>query len=285
MSTCQQVIAFNGDIQFRLLDLFNDRVNLAFVKAEGLPCGWALSTFSKMQQTEKFTESLTEKRVTDDEDSGDGENQLKPSAKKRMTIEEALASANSRRSRTQVSDYSKMKLKATELYGESTASDASGSDGSVSAPDASDFSDDDSTLRAAMKEELHDRNKQDAAKFLPDPEELRKLEEERTMDVDDVLRRLEEEGTRMEEDGPENEVESRPKRVQFDESENLQKQSSSKRSKPDPGEDADDDADASDVEDYDDSKDHSDEEFEATEAELANVVVKLHLFCRVITMH
>ncbi|KAL3920242.1 MAG: hypothetical protein SGILL_003359 [Bacillariaceae sp.] len=240
---------------------------------------------SLVQQTEKYTESLaaggdrnagindqsdTNGEASSDDDIGYGGKRGKTRKRRQqMTIEEALASEHSRKSKTQVLDYSKMKLKATEFYGESTASDASGSDGSFSAPDDSDESDDDSTLRAAMKEELQERDKQAATRFLPDPEELRKLHEEKTMDVDVVLQRLEKEGTLVveEEDGVERKVEARPKRVVFADDAIQRRILTRTGSNPDPGAEADDDGDASDVEDYDEAKDHSDEEFEAAEAD------------------
>jgi len=113
------------------------------------------------------------------------------------TIEEALASENRRKSKSRVVDYARMKLEATEFYGESTASDASDSDCSFSLPDESDQSDDDSTLRAAMEEEIQERiqlTRSTISKhvFSPDPNELRKLYEEQNMDVQQVIQRLKE---------------------------------------------------------------------------------------------
>ncbi|KAL3922931.1 MAG: hypothetical protein SGILL_001944 [Bacillariaceae sp.] len=257
-----------------------------------------------VQQTEKYTESLaahTAGDTTEDEDgsqsamdvdsetdgqstgdeSGAIRNQKRSKKRQRLTIEEALASEHKRKSKGRVIDYARMKLEATQFYGESTASDASGSDDSFSAPDDSDESDDDTTLRAAIEEELQERRRHKQGHtsnsgpneaFLPDPDELSKLHEERTMDIAQVLQRLEdeEEETPVDEDGGDVDKESgsRTKRVKFAEESSTRKISASFQStKPDPGEDADDDGDASDVEDYDEAKDHSDEEYEAGEVE------------------
>lgn len=256
-----------------------------------------------VQQTEKYTESLAVYTIgdttTDDDSESDGHSAIehdsemdaqstgdesvgsastrtrrRKKSRKRyhLTIEEALASENRRKSKSRVVDYALMKLEANAFYGESTASDASGSDESFSAPDDSAESDDDSTLRAAIEEELHGRNRQ-ASKdevartaFLADPEELRRLHEEQTMDIEEVLKRLESEpiGGEMEQ-GPRESAAPTSKRVKFRESV-MDAPAPFQSPKADPGEDADDDADASDVENYNEAE-HSDEDYEAGELE------------------
>ena len=222
--------------------------------------------------------------------------QRRPRPRRRLTIEEALATQSSlaRRSKQKLIDYSRLHIPTDELFfGGSTASDASGSDGSYDPDNASDReeSDNESTLQQAMQDELHERNRTDhdpthhrggTLVFLADPEELRKLREEVHMDVQDVIGRLQEEGmkaTAMEvstadETYYERNVESmsRPgtpptdhksKRVSFSEAvdaKELLRPSNAVAAAV--KYDADDDADASDVEDYNDEEDHrSDEEF------------------------
>jgi HSA len=274
-----------------------------------------------VRQTEKYTESLSRQVLdTDDSDGndddddtamdvdtdgssinnesasqsdGDGINSGNSSdarSKKRhgggrrtqMTIEEALAAGRSRKTKSRIVDYSRMKLDATDFYGESTASDGSGSDGSFSLVDESE-SDDEETLRAAIEEELHERRQFDPSQpqgqmiFLADPEELRQLHEERSMDIDEVLQRLQQEGRGAEESDGRNVTHAETKgekRVHFAEPEQAtidactvsthreRRTSLRSRKEPpapnsqaqspqvDPGADADDDGDASDVEDY-----------------------------------
>jgi hypothetical protein len=224
-----------------------------------------------VQQTEKYTETLAANTVGDtktsnDEyeggsqstiDEGNGtqlqefgnetgmvDRRLKGERKRfsKMTIEEALASESRRKSKSRVVDYAKMKLEANEFYGESTASDASESDSSFSLPDENDETDDDSTLRAAMEEEIQERIQLTRRTtlykqvFSPDPEELRKLSEEQTMDIQQVIQRLQEpsrqEYTKQETYMPPS------KRVKF--SESVRKPSVLfRRPKKDLGEDAD----------------------------------------------
>jgi hypothetical protein len=285
-----------------------------------------------VQQTEKYTESLTQNAISEEDDEGssdgtetgdseledttddmitsgsdaiasgsdDGRRRRRRRRRRRMTIEEALAAEPVlvRTSKKRVIDYSRMKLPSNDFYGESTASDASGSDGSYSPDDNSENdSDDDSTFQQAMHEELKERNQDETSTFLADPEELRKLREEVSMDVDEVMERLRQEADQEVKAEPmEVESSSRPgtpttenktdaKNVHFsetiqetaktppkDESTAPDAAASSKTSsstlEPVVKYDADDDADASDVEDYDDAVDQrSDEEFEAAEPE------------------
>ncbi|KAG7368540.1 SNF2-related protein [Nitzschia inconspicua] len=253
-----------------------------------------------VQQTEKYTESLATYTVGDTsteddcseikslselEEDGEMEGQStvdeiggsdrKTSRRKtklrkryRMTIEEALASEHRRKSKSRVVDYARMKVDSTEFYGESTASDASGSDDTFSEPDVSDDSDDDSTLRTAMREELEERKKmvskssQTNQPFFPDPEEVTKLQEEQTMDIQQVINRLRDESSELES----NLDEPAAKRVKFAESINDIPVMYLSR-KVDPGEEADDDGDASDVEERN-AGDFSDEEYEVGEIEV-----------------
>lgn len=225
--------------------------------------------------------------------------------RRRMTIEEALAAENTlvRKSKKKIIDYSRIRLPSDEFYGECTASDASGSDGSYS-PNEDDLendSDPDSTLQQAIHEELRERQQDSKSTFLADPEELRKLREEVTMDIDEVIERLRQEGVeaatsthvdQLPSEAPTMVNKSDTKHVHFSNIVQEKLVSPRKRRKnqsvvdvddidsskentthtavsdPGPKYDADDDADASDVEDYDDTKDQkSDEEFEAEEPE------------------
>jgi hypothetical protein len=141
------------------------------------------------------------------ESASSGRRKRKRHHRRGLTIEEALAGPSSltRRSKQKMIDYSRMKIPTNELFfGWSTASDASGSDGSYDPDNASDRedSDNDSTLQQAMQEELQERSRKDndpvgrgsSSTFLADPEELRKLREEVHMDVEDVIGRLQQEG-------------------------------------------------------------------------------------------
>lgn len=159
----------------------------------------------------------------EDDDSGmeDQQQQRRRRRRKkhhRLTIEEALASAhNTRRSKTRVTDYARMQLEKDDssFYGESTASDndQTGSDNSAYTVTGEDDSDDETTFLQAQAEETMERrlrsNKKtkttalsdgidddddDDKSFVADPIELRKLQEESTMDVDQVLERLRVEG-------------------------------------------------------------------------------------------
>lgn len=212
-----------------------------------------------VRQTEKYTESLATWTTTADQDDDDDEDleedkdstsdddpsgggRRNSSEKRgqhhRMTIEEALASGRSRKTKSRVIDYSRMKLEATDFYGESTASDVSGSeDASFSAPDSDEESDDDdSTLREAIEDELRSRMRDKrrpgrpggggggggaarrgtttAGTFFADPEELRKLREEGGMDIADVIERLKDEGE--EDDGQEDGDDGSGTAQQFD---------------------------------------------------------------------
>lgn len=226
-----------------------------------------------VQQTEKYTLFLG----ADDPDSSI------------LTIEQALASTERRRSKHLVRDYTRLLLEQktsggeTSLYGEST--EDSGSDATFSLDVDDDNSDDESTLRAAELEERRERKQQgddfyedDTRSFVADPVELRKLQEEGEMELEKVLQRLREEGesgrTHLE---IQKSDESNEKRVQFAvaiEDVVIDNKVSMKpvaaRRAPDPGSDADDDMDASDVEDYQDAmeEDDQDDEFVADDEEV-----------------
>jgi len=272
-----------------------------------------------VKQTEKYSDSMVRQMDNEDEDDWEeesGNETDKASASKRrrrrsrMTIEEALQ-VGSRRSRRKVADYARMNqlqdrndsMTDNSLYGEST--DDSGSDSSYK-PLKSDYWDDETTLQEAEDEEIMERRKErpqdeeegyddddDETSFHADPEELRKLEEESTMDVQQVLNRLQEEAAAVEKEPEEVENENGAttrrgnKRVKFAEKpltlvkrELSPERSSRARRKPlvsslrhDPGEDADDDADASDVEDFVDETEDMDidgdeEDFVADETEV-----------------
>lgn len=245
-----------------------------------------------VQQTEKYTESFL---GTDDAANAAGA--------KALTIEEALLAVPTepRRSKQRVRDYAKLVLLQEEngdattrrrsgessllLYGEST--EDSGSDATYSLQnDVS--SDDESTLRAAEAEERLERRQRqrrgddysrndntiddddDARSFVADPVELRKLQDEAEMDIDQVLERLREEAGGLEavHGGADDHDDVRPhnkRRVQFAETGAkdvvsadalelfVPEKSSLPPQQPDAGSDADDDMDASDVEDYDDA--------------------------------
>jgi len=209
-----------------------------------------------------------------------GDRRRRRKHRRRMSIEEALSEGlGSRKSKTRVTDYARMnqQLSAAEqeedgrqdqgsLYGETTASDQS-SDSSF-APERN-AKDDESTLKQAEAEETLERRrrrKMGAAgsgdddvedddlsdtTFQGDPVELRKLQEESNMDVQDVIARLKREGAADDDDeqvtAANGEATSRAsKRVKFAKGERVQ----FVPAPGDPGEDADDDGDASDVEDF-----------------------------------
>jgi hypothetical protein len=240
------------------------------------------------------------------------------SRNRRLTIEEALASEYNatRKSKARVTDYSRLRLAKGDdaLYGESTASDNSGSDGSYS-PESD--ADDETTMREAELVELEERKKaagameEDTAggdsnqeceeSFIADPEELKKLQEEVDMEIDQVIERLQKEGEATQEvvEGPEEIGTRRSKRVKFaksaEASDNTEPENAPASGDPtpsqdkephksatkhaaDPGNDADDDGDASDVEDFvamevdnpsdDDDDGAGSEEFQADEQEV-----------------
>jgi FlaG/FlaF family flagellin (archaellin) len=187
-----------------------------------------------VKQTERYSESLARQDYDDDDngsdDSGDDDDddsgtenkdqrsrRKKHHRKKKLTIEEALSSAPvSRRSKTRVTDYARMQLEkgdeSASFYGESTAEsgDNSGSDVSEYTPEkGGDDSDDETTFLQAQAEETQERRQRligkattqdddsdndDDKSFVADPVELLKLQEESTMDVDQVLERLRDEG-------------------------------------------------------------------------------------------
>jgi hypothetical protein len=233
-----------------------------------------------VQQTERYSESLTkyiEEDITDSDDddtsmNSDSDVQTKGKRRrKRVTIEEALAMERKRKSKDKVVDYARMRLDNMEFYGESTASD-SGSDASY-APETSD-TDDETTLKEAMDDELLERKQSGNGNemvFQANPEELRKLREEIEMDIQQVIDRFKLEG--MVEIPEETESQSDPlntqnKRVQFRETAS-EPVDTDKMDVDDPllvstepvdrGNDADDDGDASDVEDYKHTQSDEDE--------------------------
>jgi hypothetical protein len=231
-----------------------------------------------VQQTERYSESLTKQKESDvGEDSDDFESDPDhPGSpgrrrRKRLTIEEALAMERNRKSKQKVLDYSRIRLEDKEFYGESTASDNSGSDGSY-IPESD--TDDESTLKEAMDDELTERRnrKRKPASdtysiFKADPEEIRKLHEEIEMDIQKVIERFQIEGGIETPDKTESPERKSKRRVQF------KKETKSVEASPsiveDPGNDADDDGDASDVEDYDSTQHQSDEdEFSACDPEV-----------------
>lgn len=230
-----------------------------------------------VQQTEKYSESLTKQRREDASDSDGDDTSMNSDSdyptkgkrrRKRLTIEEALAAERNRKSKYRVVDYARMRLDNNEFYGESTASD-SGSDASYT-PDSD--TDDETTLKEAIDVEIMERKQRGAQKeeeFQADPEELRKLHEEIEMDIESVIERFKLEGKEeIPHDGNVQSAtaESSSKRVKFldnlSESEGTHKIKVDDPPRPvdpvDPGNDADDDGDASDVEDYNHTQ--SDEE-------------------------
>jgi hypothetical protein len=229
--------------------------------------------------------------------------------RRNLTIEEALASEHklaSRKSKASVTDYSRMRLPKGDdalLYGESTASDNDNSgydDESYCPESASDDADDETTMREAEHVELEERKKaaggaiegdivggdsnsnheSEKLSFIADPEELKKLQEEADMEIDQVIERLQKEGQASQEVVVEEPVEGigtrRSKRVKFAgspvTSDNATLENAPARGDPTPssqdkeqppshkpivtkhaadsGNDADDDGDASDVEDF-----------------------------------
>ncbi|CAB9516050.1 PHOTOPERIOD-INDEPENDENT EARLY FLOWERING 1 [Seminavis robusta] len=172
-----------------------------------------------VKQTEKYTESLIhlpdqEEEEDEDYSSSDSKDESPPNGTKNhrkrqhkkirkrhtMSIEEALAvGERSRRSKNKVVDYNQLQLQAGDatLYGESTASDT-GSDNSYSPDDSDHWTDDETTLLEAealeTRERLQELGKQDGetgnkTSFTADPRELRVLQEERDMSIEQVLER------------------------------------------------------------------------------------------------
>ena len=219
----------------------------------------------------------------------------KKKKKRPLTIEEALAAADAsslRRRKRSGRDYTRVQLRQddTELYGESTTSD-SGSDGSF-VVDSTDDDDETTLLEAEAFETLERRRRlremdhtnddddddddDDDKSFMADPDELKKLQEESSMDINDVLNRLQQETEsnpspmieQMEEDDDDDKDDQRNKRVSFAPEPPIPTGTTAapadrraKARNPDPGNEADDDGDASDVEDFDDNSvsDGSDE--------------------------
>lgn len=211
-----------------------------------------------VKQTEKYSDSLARNTLVEDDSEYESTDEEGGRRRNRLTIEEALASGSSRRSKSRVTDYARLQLDRDEssFYGESTA-DESGSDASYSPEEDED---DESTLQRAEEEELDQRRRAGVADlqrpFAADPIELRRLEEESTMDINVVLQRLKSEGEAADDDVHDDDPEPRTKRVKFAEQVEVNSLSpvlespSRSRLRADPGEEADDDADASDVEDF-----------------------------------
>lgn len=284
---------------------------------------------------------------TDDNNGPKPHKHRRGGKRRNLTIEEALASEYklaSRKSKARVTDYSRMRLPKGDdglLYGEyiSTAAsdndndnDNSGYDDDESyCPDeSSDDADDETTMREAEHVELKERKtaaggameedtvgggggsnsnqEMSEESFIADPEELKKLQEEVDMEIDQVIERLQKEGqashheavvigTRRSkrvkfsgsaeasdndnaglENAPASDGDPTPSSQDKEPQPHNHKPISTKHAS-DPGNDADDDGDASDVEDFvamevdDNPSDRDDdgsgsEEFQADEQEL-----------------
>ena len=164
--------------------------------------------------------STRRKESKSEADNIDNQQQSRKRRRKRkkstLSIEEALAvGERSRRSKNKVVDYNRLHLEASDdrLYGESTASDTA-SDGSFSPDDSDGWTDDEETLLEAeiletkerMLEIQEQRRKSGKSKmsnsnptlddidlstssFKADPRELRILEEEQDMPIEEVMER------------------------------------------------------------------------------------------------
>ena len=131
----------------------------------------------------RLTERYGEKVVRQSETDGDFAS---------LTIEEALGAADRLR-RKGPRDYANLEMMEHVFYGESTTED-SGSDGSFVVDSEED---DETTMKEAEAEETRERLKSrrtDAGDngdgYVADLDELRKLQEESSMDIDVVLERL-----------------------------------------------------------------------------------------------
>lgn len=229
-----------------------------------------------VRTTERYGETLATAQVDDDE--------------KALSIEEALAAADRLRSRNvERRDYSQLRMADEEIYGHSTTSE-SGSDGSF-VVDSND-EDDETTLRQAEVEETRERRRRqprgsddDGDSYVADPDEIKKLQEESSMDVDKVLERMKEEAEHIPDVVNDPEDDSSvvsTKKVTFaaDVVKKRSRRQKALRRAPSPrhrtassqadlGHDADDDADASDVEDFVDEADgDGSDEFQADENEV-----------------
>jgi HSA len=190
-----------------------------------------------VQQTEQYTALLAN---TDDA----AENPMD-------RIESALAQTELRRGKHRVQDYARLWHEVVTTDGETSWLEDSGTEDPEQSSDASysevsSSTDDESTLRAAEAEERRERalGSDDSASFVADPRELRQLQEEADMDINQVLERLRNEAGPSSHPSEENTSE---RRVQFAEA-------------LDPtGSDADDDMDASDVEDYQEGDEEEEE--------------------------
>ena len=241
-----------------------------------------------VKQTEKYSESLTRNHtpvLTSDDDESELSDYNSASGSEGgprsaiLTIEQALQAgeANSRKSKRKITDYSRLKVEPGELYGESTADD-SGSDASYAPSDDGSWDDDETTLQQAEIDELRERKQLSSPipenqnpLFLADPNELYKLRQEGTMEVQEVIQRLQDEGNEMDEDTEEPRSDRRVQFAQDQPGAIVPKRRRSATRTTDPGEDADDDGDASDVEDFVDNDDISEDgsgEFEADENEV-----------------
>lgn len=173
--------------------------------------------------TEKYTDSLAFNNYNSSSDEEDDEDE----GYHKRSIEEALA-VEPRRKR--VADYARLSVDQEELYGESTDADTDSS----YEPEID--HDDETTLLEAEEQDLELQRK---GEFEP-AVELRKLQEESTLDIETVLERL-----HSESGGGGEEEEESPKRVKFDSRVQVMPED-----ELDPGEDADDDDTDSDSEDF-----------------------------------
>ncbi|GKZ00379.1 hypothetical protein MPSEU_000990900 [Mayamaea pseudoterrestris] len=199
-------------IQRQWWDKMNRLISLQ--QKQSLQRSQAAAMNKQLVQLVQLTEKYTKASLTNS--NAKGENGLSV-----LTIEQALAKADStstRRSKLQVTDYARLEKQQQQqqmesdndsiLYGESTtASDESADDESYAPSEESDASDDETTLVQAEQEERAilrqregqqstcDKNNMDGdddaiLSFQPDPIELRMLQEEATMPIDQVLQRL-----------------------------------------------------------------------------------------------
>lgn len=213
--------------------------------------------------TERYGEKLVRQSETDSDIAS-------------LTIEEALGAADRLR-RKGPRDYANIEMTEPEFYGESTTED-SGSDGSFVVDSEED---DETTMKEAEAEETRERLKsrgsdsnENGDAYIADLDELQKLQEESSMDIEEVLERLRHETLDCEDVGMVHGVdekvhdETHVKRVTFAEGmDDHPSRGSMRTSQPrippqlrepspaDQGFEADDDGDASDVEDFECSND------------------------------
>ncbi|CAJ1958026.1 unnamed protein product [Cylindrotheca closterium] len=152
-----------------------------------------------VQQTERYSASLSGALDMETSNSYDSPNDVVETNKtkaqrERLTIEASLAMERKRKSKERVRDYARMKLDDREFYGESTVSDAASD---VSYQPESD-TDDESTIKAAMDDELLSRvrtqDSEEHAVYQTDLLELRTLHEEAAMEINQLMMRFRPEG-------------------------------------------------------------------------------------------